>query len=114
MNVAWQDRLDPVASIVAAEKPSLIGLSRAELAEALREAGVPEAQLRMRAAQLWHWLYFRGATDFSAMTNMAKRLRASLAERRPRQADQRRPVRRHHRRGRSNASLQGGIHGLSF
>ncbi len=81
MNVAWQDRLDPVASIVAAEKPSLIGLSRAGLAEALREAGVPEAQLRMRAAQLWHWLYFRGATDFSAMTNMAKGLRASLAER---------------------------------
>jgi len=81
MNIALQDRAGSAAPIAATEKPSLIGLSRPALADALREAGVPEAQLRMRAAQLWHWLYFRGATDFSAMTNMAKGLRGSLAER---------------------------------
>ncbi len=34
----------------------------------------------MRAGQIWHWLYFRGVTDFSAMTNMAKALRDDLAE----------------------------------
>src|SRR4051812_22093409 len=73
----------PVASAEArpvAEAPSLIGLSRSDLAEALRGAGVPEGQLRMRASQIWHWLYFRGVTDFSAMTNVAKSLRKSLAE----------------------------------
>ncbi len=34
----------------------------------------------MRVAQLWHWLYLRGATDFAAMTNMSKDLRAALAD----------------------------------
>jgi 23S rRNA (adenine2503-C2)-methyltransferase len=67
--------------VSASEKPSLVGLSRAALGEALGEAGVPAAQRRMRASQVWHWLYFRGATDFSAMTNIAKPLREALAER---------------------------------
>src|SRR4051794_19931825 len=72
----------PVQSLAAqAETPSLIGLSRAGLAEALQNIGVPEAQLRMRASQIWHWLYFRGVTDFSAMTNIAKPFRDELAGR---------------------------------
>ncbi|HWT30851.1 MAG TPA: 23S rRNA (adenine(2503)-C(2))-methyltransferase RlmN, partial [Propylenella sp.] len=61
--------------------PSLIGLSRQALGAALLEAGVPEKQVRMRAGQVWHWLYLRGVTDFSAMTNMAKGLRDDLASR---------------------------------
>ena len=64
----------------AATRPSLIGMSRAELGQALAAIGVPAAQIRMRAGQLWHWLYVRGATDFAAMTNVAKGLRAALAE----------------------------------
>src|SRR4051794_588457 len=73
----------PTAAVDArvSETLSLIGMSRAALADALRSAGVPEAQLRMRASQIWHWIYFRGATDFSAMTNMSKALRDQLAER---------------------------------
>jgi 23S rRNA (adenine2503-C2)-methyltransferase len=63
------------------DMPSLIGLSRQELGQALVEAGVPAAQARMRVAQLWHWLYLRGATDFSVMTNVSKRLREELAAR---------------------------------
>ena len=63
------------------DMPSLIGLSRQELGQALVEAGVPAAQARMRVAQLWHWLYLRGTTDFSAMTNVSKRLREELAAR---------------------------------
>ena len=60
-------------------KASLIGLSRAELAQALVGAGiVPERQARMRAQQLWHWLYVRGVSDFSEMTNISKELRAEL------------------------------------
>jgi 23S rRNA (adenine2503-C2)-methyltransferase len=73
---------EPVAaSAPPAEQPSLIGLSRAALGDALREAGVPDKQVRMRSSQIWHWLYFRGVTDFAAMTNMSKALRESLAER---------------------------------
>jgi 23S rRNA (adenine2503-C2)-methyltransferase len=61
-------------------KPSLVGLTRSGLAEALRGIGIAENQVRMRAGQLWHWLYLRGATDFAAMTNVSKDLRAKLAE----------------------------------
>ena len=56
----------------------MIGLSRAELSEALAGIGVPPAQRRMRVQQLWHWLYVRGAQDFDAMTSMSKELRAEL------------------------------------
>ncbi|MCW5719470.1 MAG: 23S rRNA (adenine(2503)-C(2))-methyltransferase RlmN [Bauldia sp.] len=63
------------------DPPSLIGLSRPQLGAALLEAGVPEKRVRMRTAQLWNWLYLRGATDFSAMGNIAKDLRERLAER---------------------------------
>src|SRR6185437_7747789 len=71
----------PLERYVAPEKPSLIGLSRAELADALGEIGVPEAQRKMRVQQLWHWIYFRGLTSFDAMTSIAKDLRAALDER---------------------------------
>ncbi|MFJ5486872.1 23S rRNA (adenine(2503)-C(2))-methyltransferase RlmN [Hansschlegelia beijingensis] len=65
----------------APAKPSVVGLTRARLAEALSEAGVPERQLKMRAAQLNHWLHNRGAASFDAMTNVSKDLRGALAER---------------------------------
>ncbi len=68
----------PLERYVAPVKPSLIGLSRAELAEALAGIGVPPAQRRMRVQQLWRWLYVRGAQDFDAMTSMSKELRAEL------------------------------------
>jgi 23S rRNA (adenine2503-C2)-methyltransferase len=60
--------------------PDLVGLDREELAAALDAAGVPAAQRRMRANQLWHWIYHRGATSFEAMTTVSKELRAALAE----------------------------------
>ncbi len=63
-------------------RPStLAGATRAELTRALAESGVPERELRMRAAQLWHWIYHRGARDFSAMRNIARPLLDRLAER---------------------------------
>lgn len=68
----------PLESYLAPAKPSLIGLSRAELMERLAERGVPEKQRKMRAQQLWHWIYVRGAQDFAAMSNMAKEMRAEL------------------------------------
>jgi 23S rRNA (adenine2503-C2)-methyltransferase len=62
-------------------KPSLAGLDRAGLSEALARAGVPAGELKMRSGQLHHWIYVRGARDFSALTNVSKHLRAALEER---------------------------------
>ena len=59
----------------------LAGATRAELSHALAEIGVPERELKMRASQLWHWIYHRGARDFSAMRNIARPLLEKLAER---------------------------------
>ncbi|MGH6680121.1 MAG: 23S rRNA (adenine(2503)-C(2))-methyltransferase RlmN, partial [Bradyrhizobium sp.] len=69
----------PLESYVAPAKPSLIGLSRAELEGRLGEIGVAAAQCRMRVQQLWHWLYFRGAKSFDEMTSISRDLRAELA-----------------------------------
>ncbi|TIR41915.1 MAG: 23S rRNA (adenine(2503)-C(2))-methyltransferase RlmN [Mesorhizobium sp.] len=67
------------ARATPAEKPSLIGLTRAELGAALVASGiVPERQARMRAQQLWHWMYVRGVSDFAGMFNISKDLRAEL------------------------------------
>jgi 23S rRNA (adenine2503-C2)-methyltransferase len=71
----------PLERYVAPDKPSLVGLSRVALAQALGTIGVPERQQRMRVQQIWHWLYVRGTTDFEAMTSLSKELRAALAQR---------------------------------
>ena len=60
------------------DKPSLVGLSREELSERLGELGVPEKQRKMRVAQLWHWMYVRGAQTFDDVTNVSKELRTQL------------------------------------
>lgn len=59
----------------------LVGMDKAELAAALAAAGIPEKQAKMRARQVWHWIYNRGATDFDAMTDIARETRAMLAGR---------------------------------
>ncbi|WP_245410897.1 23S rRNA (adenine(2503)-C(2))-methyltransferase RlmN [Microvirga flavescens] len=64
----------------ASAQLSLVGLTRTELADKLGQIGVPEREQKMRVAQLWHWIYFRGATSFDEMTNVGKALRASLKE----------------------------------
>ncbi len=71
----------PLERYVAPARPSLIGMSRAALAEAFGAIGVPERQRRMRVQQAWHWLYVRGARDFEDMTTLSKDLRAALAQR---------------------------------
>ena len=65
----------------AAAKPNLSGLTRAELAAALTTADVvrPE-KARMRASQLWRWIHHYGVTDFAQMSDVAKDMRAALAE----------------------------------
>src|SRR5438445_13274501 len=68
----------PVGRYVPPAKPSLVGLSRAQLTEALASIGVPAAQRKMRAQQIWHWLYVRGARGFDEMTSVSKEVRALL------------------------------------
>ena len=70
----------PLERYVAPDKPSLVGLTRAQLGALLGAIGVPEAQRKMRVQQLWHWIYFRGFTEFDAMTSLSKELRAALVE----------------------------------
>ena len=68
---------------VAAEgaRVNLIGLSKAEIRDKLAEAGLDERQAKLRAKQLWHQIYNRGATSFDAMSDIAKAQRPWFAER---------------------------------
>jgi 23S rRNA (adenine2503-C2)-methyltransferase len=61
-------------------EPSLVGMTRAQMAEALREIGTPDREIRMRVSQLWHWIYFHGARDFDVMLNVSKAMRQKLRE----------------------------------
>ncbi|MCL4155501.1 UNVERIFIED_CONTAM: hypothetical protein GTU68_012890, partial [Idotea baltica] len=56
-------------------------MSRDEMIPALIEAGVPQKQAKMRVQQIWYWIYVRGVSEFSDMTNLSKALRGDLAER---------------------------------
>jgi 23S rRNA (adenine2503-C2)-methyltransferase len=60
--------------------PSLVGATRDELRLRLVGMGVPEAKAKMRAEQLWRWIYHYGVTEFAQMTNVAKELRAELEQ----------------------------------
>ncbi|MEA1619767.1 23S rRNA (adenine(2503)-C(2))-methyltransferase RlmN [Erythrobacter sp. T5W1-R] len=59
----------------------LIGLPRPRIRELFEEAGLDAKQAKLRAKQVFHWLYHRGVTDFDAMTDIAKTMRPWLAER---------------------------------
>src|SRR6476661_1342768 len=74
------ETLAPITDAPVAAKPSLVGYTRAQLAEALGAIGVPERERRMRVGQLWHWIYFHGVSSFDAMLNVSKTLRAKLAD----------------------------------
>ena len=67
-------------SISENSKPTLIGLSREELAGVFAAIGVPAKAQSMRVAQVWNWVYARGATDFEQMSVLSKDLRAALGE----------------------------------
>jgi 23S rRNA (adenine2503-C2)-methyltransferase len=59
----------------------LVGLAREAIREALAQAGLDERQAKLRAKQIWHQIYNRGATEFEAMSDVAKPQRAWLVER---------------------------------
>jgi 23S rRNA (adenine2503-C2)-methyltransferase len=76
--------VDQLVATAGAKAParrlSLVGLTRAALADVAVRLGEPERAAGMRARQLWHWLYHRGASDFCAMTTLPRSLRERLAE----------------------------------
>ena len=59
----------------------VIGLSRVRIVELLGEAGLDMKAAKLRAKQVFHWLYHRGVTEFDAMTDIAKTMRPWLATR---------------------------------
>ena len=87
MNALMQSpgHIDPVpvprdAVVRADGRTDLIGRPRADMAALLVEAGLDPKQAKLRAKQLWHWMYNRGVTDFAAMTDIAKTMHPWLAE----------------------------------
>lgn len=65
----------------SAGRAALIGLDRSELARWLESQGVNAAMSGMRARQLFHWLYARGASEPGDMTTLPKDLRLLLQQR---------------------------------
>jgi 23S rRNA (adenine2503-C2)-methyltransferase len=59
----------------AAPRRNLAGLGRTALAAEMISFGAEP----FRARQLWHWIYYRGATEFSQMTSLSKAFRDRLA-----------------------------------
>jgi 23S rRNA (adenine2503-C2)-methyltransferase len=59
----------------------LIGLSRKQITAVFEQAGLDAKAAKLRAKQVFHWLYHRGVTEFEAMTDIAKTMRPWLAER---------------------------------
>ncbi|MFM9934599.1 MAG: 23S rRNA (adenine(2503)-C(2))-methyltransferase RlmN, partial [Novosphingobium sp.] len=59
----------------------MIGLARPQIAALFAEAGLDAKAAKLRAKQVFHWLYHRGVTEFEAMTDIAKTMRPWLATR---------------------------------
>ena len=78
--------VDPVPvprapSVRADGRVELVGLSKEQLRQALLDGGMELKQAKLRAKQIWHWIYNRGATEFAQMTDIAKAQHPWLAER---------------------------------
>jgi 23S rRNA (adenine2503-C2)-methyltransferase len=72
--------LDLTRKPTATAPASLAGMTMEELREAVIALGVEPKKAGMRARQLWRWIYNFGVRDFAEMTDIAKDLRARLAE----------------------------------
>jgi 23S rRNA (adenine2503-C2)-methyltransferase len=77
--------VDPVP-VARAAKPradgrvELVGLTRDQLRAAFEDAGLENKQAKLRAKQVWHWIYNRGVAEFEAMSDIAKTQRPWFAE----------------------------------
>jgi 23S rRNA (adenine2503-C2)-methyltransferase len=78
--------IDPIpvsrAAIVREDgRAELVGLTRNQIRAELEAAGLEPKAAKLRAKQIWHWIYNRGVSDFAAMTDIAKVQHPWLAER---------------------------------
>jgi len=67
-----------ITGAVSPSRPSLIGLSSAELETVIASSDEASNKVRMRARQVQHWLYHRGAKSFDDMTTLPASLRGWL------------------------------------
>ena len=75
--------VDPVPVPRAAKpradgKVDLVGLSKDAIRAEFEAAGLEPKQAKLRAKQVWHWIYNRGVTDFANM-HRRRLLRLRLA-----------------------------------
>jgi 23S rRNA (adenine2503-C2)-methyltransferase len=70
-----------VATARADGRVELVGLSKDQIRAELETAGLDARQAKLRAKQIWHWIYNRGVSDFSAMSDIAKPQRPWFGER---------------------------------
>jgi len=59
----------------------LMGLPRQRIAALFADAGLDAKAAKLRAKQVFHWIYHRGVSEFEAMTDIAKTMRPWLTER---------------------------------
>jgi hypothetical protein len=62
----------------APRRSSLVGLSKPQMREALGAIGLDAREAKMRASQLWNWIYVNGVTDFERMSNIQKGFRQKI------------------------------------
>ncbi|MDP7342598.1 MAG: 23S rRNA (adenine(2503)-C(2))-methyltransferase RlmN, partial [Alphaproteobacteria bacterium] len=72
--------MSEASALEPADRVSLIGMDRAELARAVAEIGESEKAAKLRAKQLWHWIYHHGVDDFARMSSLNGPLRQALAD----------------------------------
>lgn len=59
----------------------LMGLSALQIRQIFLESQLDEKAAKLRSKQVFHWIYHRGVTEFSAMTDIAKAMRPWLEQR---------------------------------
>src|SRR5438128_3456208 len=62
-------------------RAELVGLVRDQIRAEFERAGMESKQAKLRAKQVWHWIYNRGASDFANMSDIAKPQRGWFTER---------------------------------
>ncbi|WP_333671726.1 23S rRNA (adenine(2503)-C(2))-methyltransferase RlmN [Elioraea tepidiphila] len=70
----------PPPAVLPDGRRDLVGLSREALAEALLVVCADEREAKLRAKQVWHWIYHQGERDFARMSTIAKPMQARLAD----------------------------------
>ena len=75
-----QDVLTLPRKLPESGRTNIVGLTRAQLRDALIAMGTSEKQAGMRVGQVWQWVYHWGVRDFARMTNLAKDYRTLLAQ----------------------------------